>query len=148
GGLGGGGAERERVEGELEVARVPVHRARDVERLDAVEVERALDVADVLVEAGEVGVGVAARDADALLGEVLAERLDHLAGGVAGLGGALEPVLEEVVEVLVVDQNGGGARDGGLGHFGHGGNQAMASRASAERGASASSSRTVVWWLV
>ena len=41
--------QRHRVDGELEVARVAVHRARHVERLDTVEVERALDVADVLL---------------------------------------------------------------------------------------------------
>jgi hypothetical protein len=55
--VGAGLVELEGVDGELEVGGVPVHGRGDEHRLHAEQVERALDVACVLVEPGEVGVG-------------------------------------------------------------------------------------------
>src|SRR5690606_27083231 len=112
--------EAERVDAELEVGGVAVHRRGDEARVDAEEVERALDVAGVIVEAGEVRVGVADGDGVAFSGEVIAEAFEQVEDVVAGGLVALETVLEVVVEVLVIDQHGGagGARSRlqGIGH--------------------------------
>ena len=99
--------ELERVDAELEVGGVPVHRRGDEAGVDPEEVERALDVAGVVVEAGEVRVGVADGDGVALVGEPLAEGVEHVEDVVAGGLVVLDPVLEVVIEVLVIDQHGG-----------------------------------------
>ena len=113
--------EVERVDAELEVGRVAVHRRGDEARVDAEEVERALDVAGVVVEPGEVGVGAADGNRSLLLDQPLAERVDHVEDVIARRGVAFEPVLEVVVEVLVIDQYGGTGRARcQVGGFAHG----------------------------
>ena len=95
------------VDGELEVGRVAVHRGRDVDRLDGVQVEAPLDVPCVVVEAAEVSVGATPHEARVVGGEAVAEGLEEVTREVGRGAIPAYATLEVVVEVLVVDEDGG-----------------------------------------